>query len=72
MYIPITSNQNRETGPLVRYDSASFDEYLNNSDSYNDKSDCRSDNYNNHVSNCKSDSEEVPCISISTIETLLV
>jgi hypothetical protein len=63
MHTPTTSNQNRGTGPLAYYNSAGPDEYLSDSDSYNDnESDCRSDDYYNHESNCESDSEEASYI----------
>ncbi|RIB03003.1 hypothetical protein C2G38_2226291 [Gigaspora rosea] len=62
-----------EPDPLARYDGADSDEYLSNSDSYNDNdSDCGLDDYNNYESNCESDSEEAPCASSSTTETSLV
>ncbi|CAB5193165.1 unnamed protein product [Rhizophagus irregularis] len=35
-------------------------------DSYNDESDCGSNDYNNNESNCESDSKEVLCASTST------
>ncbi|RGB23582.1 hypothetical protein C1646_774278 [Rhizophagus diaphanus] len=59
-------DQTDHTGILTRYDGASPNKYLSNSDSYNDESNCRLDDYNNHESNCESDSEEVPCTSTST------
>jgi hypothetical protein len=55
-----------EGSPLVYYNSASPDEYLSDSDSYNDESNYGSDDYNSHESNCESDSEETTCASTST------
>src|SRR5436190_22140770 len=59
------------TGPLARYDSFNPNEYLSDSDSYNNNndSDCGSDDYNIHESNYESDSEEAPCTSTSTTVT---
>ncbi|CAB4445689.1 unnamed protein product [Rhizophagus irregularis] len=60
------------TGPALRYDSAGPDEYLSDSDSYNNNdSDCESDDYNIHGSNYESDSEEAPCASTNTTMTPL-
>ncbi|GBC04269.1 hypothetical protein RclHR1_05590024 [Rhizophagus clarus] len=73
MHTPTTSNQKHRTGPLAYYNSAGPDEYLSDSDSYNDnESDCRTDDYYNHESNCESDSEEAFCASISTTRTPLI
>src|SRR5688500_4620626 len=61
------------TGPALRYDVIGPNEYLSDSDSYNDnESDCGSDNNNNYESNYESDNEEAPCASTSTIKTPLV
>ena len=75
MHITSISDQTdrTRTGPLARYDSAGLNEYLSDSDSYNDnESDCRSDDYYNHESNCESDSEEASCALTSTTRTPLV
>ncbi len=67
MHTTTISNQtNHKT--LTCYDSA--DEYLNNSDNYNDNdSDCKSNDYNNYESNYKSNNEEAPYTLISIIMT---
>jgi len=58
---------------LAHYDGAGPDEYLSNTDSYNDNdSNCGSDNYNNYESNYESDNEEAPCASTSITKTPLV
>ena len=58
------------TGPLTCYDGFDPNEYLSDSDSYNNNdSDCGSDDYNIHESNYESDSEEAPCTSTSTTVT---
>jgi hypothetical protein len=65
MHTPTISDQT--SSPLVYYNSIGPNEYLSDSDSYNDnESDCGSDDYNNHESNCESDSEEASCASTST------
>src|SRR5436190_18884322 len=72
MHTPTTFNQTDHTGIglLARYDGAGPDEYLSDSDSYNNNdSDCGSDDYNIHESNYESDSEEAPCTSTSTTVT---
>jgi hypothetical protein len=69
MHTPTISDQTDRSGTLARYDGAVSDEYLRDSDSYNNESDCGSDDYNNHESNCESDSEEDPCASTSTTVT---
>ncbi len=70
MYIPTTSNQNRET---ACYDNINSDKYLSDLDSYNNNdSNCRSDDYNNYKSNYKSNSEKAFCTLTSIIEILLV
>src|SRR6266540_4593504 len=56
----------------ARYDDAEPDKYLSDSDSYNDESDLRSDDYNNYESNYESDNEETSYASTSTIKTPLV
>ncbi|POG70163.1 hypothetical protein GLOIN_2v1776239 [Rhizophagus irregularis DAOM 181602=DAOM 197198] len=66
MHTPTIFDQTDRTGPQAHYDGADPNKYLSDSDSYNDESDCGSDDYNNHESNCESDSEEVPCASTST------
>src|SRR5690242_18936978 len=72
MHTPTTSNQNRGTGLLLRYDGAVSDEYLSDSNDYTDNgSDLESDNYNDYESNCEFDNEETPCTSISITETPL-
>ncbi|GES73734.1 hypothetical protein GLOIN_2v1766623 [Rhizophagus clarus] len=59
------------TGPALRYDGASFSEYLSDSDSYNDNdSDCGSDDYNNYESNYESDNEEASCTLTSTTKAV--
>ena len=61
------------TGPALRYDGASPDKYLSDSDSYNDNdSDCRSDDYNNYKSNYEFNNEEALCAPTSTTRTPLV
>ena len=75
MHITSISDQTDRTGigPALRYNGAGPNEYLSDSDSYNDnESDCRSDDYYNHESNCESDSEEASCASTSTTRTPLV
>ena len=60
-------------GPALRYDGADPNEYLSDSDSYNDnESDCGSDDNNNYESNYESDNEEVLCASTSNTRTPLV
>ncbi|GES79184.1 hypothetical protein GLOIN_2v1777834 [Rhizophagus clarus] len=59
------------TAPALRYDGASPDEYLSDTDSYNDNdSDCGSDDYNNYESNYGSDNEEASCASASTTKAV--
>ncbi|RGB22071.1 hypothetical protein C1646_776691 [Rhizophagus diaphanus] len=73
MYTPTISNQTDHTGtaPALCYDGAGLDEYLSDTDSYNDNdSDCGSDNYNNYESNYGSDNEEAFCASTSTTEAI--
>jgi len=73
MYTPITSNQNHEISPLVRYNSASSDKYLNDSSRYSDnESDLRSVDCNNYESNYESDNQEALYTSTNTIKTPLV
>ncbi|CAB4374988.1 unnamed protein product [Rhizophagus irregularis] len=75
MHTPTIFDQTDRSGagPLVYYNSAGPDEYLSDSDSYNDnESDCGSDDYNNHESNYESDSEEASRASTSTTRTPLV
>ncbi|RGB25894.1 hypothetical protein C1646_771127 [Rhizophagus diaphanus] len=75
MHTPTIFDQTDHTGTglALRYDSASPDKYLSDSDSYNDNdSDCRSDDYNNYESNYESDNEEASCASISTTEADLL
>ena len=67
IYTLTISNQTNH-GILTYYDDV--DKYLNNSDSYNDESDYRSDNYNNYKSNCKSNSEKAFCTSTNITMTL--
>jgi hypothetical protein len=72
MHTPTIFDQTNRTrtGPALRYNSASPDEYLSDSDSYNNNdSDCKSDDYNIHGSNYVSDSEEAPCASTNTTMT---
>src|SRR3954471_11795350 len=66
MHTQTISNQERRTGPALHYNSAKTNEYLCDSDSYNNDSDYGSDDYNIYESNYKSDSEEAPRISTST------
>ena len=49
MYILTISNQTNhiKIDLFMYYNNAVSDKYLNDSDSYNDESDCRSDDYNN-------------------------
>ncbi|POG53584.1 hypothetical protein GLOIN_2v1792147 [Rhizophagus irregularis DAOM 181602=DAOM 197198] len=73
MHTPTISNQTDRTGtaPALRYDGAGPDEYLSDTDSYNDNdSDCGSDDYNNYESNYGSDNEEASCASTSTTEAV--
>ena len=61
MYTSTISDQT-DWGTLARYDDAGSDEYLSDSDSYNDESDLGSDDYNNYESNYESDNEEAPAL----------
>ena len=73
MHTPTIFDQTDRTGttPALCYDSANPDEYLSDSDSYNNNdSDCESDDYNIHGSNYESDSEEAPCALISTTKAV--
>ena len=73
MHTPTIFDQTDRSGiaPALRYDGASPDEYLSDTDSYNDNdSDCGSDDYNNYESNYESDNEEASCASTSTTETV--
>ncbi|RGB36493.1 hypothetical protein C1646_666922 [Rhizophagus diaphanus] len=74
MYTSTISDQTDHIGtaPALCYDGISPDEYLSDSDSYNDESDLGSDDYNNYESNYVSDNEEASCASTSTIKTPLV
>src|ERR1044072_4472201 len=68
MHIPTISNQTDRTGigPALCYNGAGPDEYLSDTDSYNDNdSDCGSDDYNNYESNYGSDNKEASCASTS-------
>ncbi|CAB4492128.1 hypothetical protein RhiirA5_378046 [Rhizophagus irregularis] len=69
MYTSTISDQT-DRGTLARYDGANPGEYLNDSVSYNNDSDCRSDDYNNYESNYESDNEKAPCASTSTTEAV--
>jgi len=73
MHTTFISDQIDRTRTLTHYDDASLDEYLSDSDSYNNNndSDCESDDYNIHKSNYESDSEETPCASTSITVTPL-
>ncbi|PKK65005.1 hypothetical protein RhiirC2_715874 [Rhizophagus irregularis] len=71
MHTPTIFDQTSD--PFVYYNSAGPDEYLSDSDSYNDESDYGSDDYNNHESNCESDSEETsttvaPSFQLSNVQ----
>ncbi|GES85411.1 hypothetical protein GLOIN_2v1777834 [Rhizophagus clarus] len=73
MYTSTIFNQTDHSGiaPALCYDDASPDEYLSDTDSYNDNdSDCRSDDYNNYKFNYGSDNEEASCASTSTTEAV--
>src|ERR1043165_8335550 len=73
MHTPTIFDQTDRSGtaPALHYDGAGFDEYLSDSSSYTDnRSDLGSDDYNNHESNCESDSEETSCASTSTTVAL--
>ncbi|CAB4460539.1 unnamed protein product [Rhizophagus irregularis] len=73
MHTPTNFDQTDRTGtaPALRYNDASPDEYLSDTDSYNDNdSDCGSDDYNNYESNYGSDNEEASCASTSTTEAV--
>src|SRR5687768_11512993 len=75
MYTLTISDQTDRTGtgPLVYYNNAELDEYLNDSSSYSDnESDSGSDGYNNYESNYESNNEKAPCASTSTTRTPLV
>ena len=75
MYTSTISNQTDRTGiaPALRYNGAGPNEYLSDTDSYNDNdSDCGSDDYNNYESNYGSDNEEASCTSTSTTEAVKV
>ncbi|GBB86024.1 hypothetical protein RclHR1_12470005 [Rhizophagus clarus] len=70
-YLGLTHLITKKTGPALRYDGASFSEYLSDSDSYNDNdSDCGSDDYNNYESNYESDNEEASCTLTSTTKAV--
>jgi hypothetical protein len=70
----IYQTDHTRSGPtLARYDGAESDEYLSDSDDYNDnESDLGSDAYNNCESNYESDNEEATCASTSIIKTPFV
>ncbi|GES81465.1 hypothetical protein GLOIN_2v1778877 [Rhizophagus clarus] len=73
MHTPINFDQTDRSRitPALRYDSTSPDEYLSDTDSFNDNdSDCGSDDYNNYESNYGSDNEEASCASNSTTEAV--
>ncbi|CAB4389189.1 unnamed protein product [Rhizophagus irregularis] len=73
MHTPTNFDQTdrTRTGPALRYDGAGPDEYVSDSDSYNNNdSDCESDDYNTHGSNYESDSEEAPCTLTSTTKAV--
>ncbi|PKY33686.1 hypothetical protein RhiirB3_452794 [Rhizophagus irregularis] len=70
MYTSTISDQTDRTGTLARYDGAGPSEYLSDSDTYNNDSDCGSDDYNNYESNYESDNERAPCVSTSTTEAV--
>ncbi|PKY51949.1 hypothetical protein RhiirA4_469287 [Rhizophagus irregularis] len=75
MHTPTISDQTDHTGtaPALRYDGASPDEYLSDSNSYSEnESDLGSDDYNDYESNYELDNEEAPCASTSITETPLV
>ncbi|EXX62455.1 hypothetical protein RirG_161620 [Rhizophagus irregularis DAOM 197198w] len=69
MYTSTISDQT-DQGTLARYDGANPGEYLSDSVSYNNDSDCGSDDYNNYESNYESDNEKAPCASTSTTEAV--
>ncbi|RGB27708.1 hypothetical protein C1646_768747 [Rhizophagus diaphanus] len=73
MHTPINFDQTDHTGtaPALHYDGTSPEEYLSDTDSYNDNdSDCGSDNYNNYESNYRSNNEEASCASTSTTKAV--
>jgi len=73
MHTPTIFDQTDRSGtaPALRYNGASPDEYLSDTDSYNDNdSDCGSDDYNNYESNYGFDNEEASCASTSTTEAV--
>ncbi|RGB23925.1 hypothetical protein C1646_676760 [Rhizophagus diaphanus] len=75
MHITSISDQtdHTRTRTLNRYDGASLNEYLSDSDSYNNKeSNCKSDDNNNYEFNYESDNEEASCASTSNTRIPLV
>uniref|UniRef100_U9TCS9 Replication origin-binding protein domain-containing protein n=1 Tax=Rhizophagus irregularis (strain DAOM 181602 / DAOM 197198 / MUCL 43194) TaxID=747089 RepID=U9TCS9_RHIID len=70
IYTSTISDQTDRTGTLARYDGAGPSEYLSDSDTYNNDSDCGSDDYNNYESNYESDNERALCVSTSTTEAV--
>ncbi|RGB24047.1 hypothetical protein C1646_773621 [Rhizophagus diaphanus] len=72
MYTSTISDQtdHSRTAPALRYDSASPDEYLSDSNSCTDnRSDLGSDDYNVYESNYESYNEEATCVSTSITAT---
>ena len=72
MHTPTIFDQTDRAGTFVYFNNARPNEYLSDSNSYNDESDCESDDYNNYVSNYESDNEETPCASTSITVTPLI
>jgi len=73
MHTPTNFDQTdrTETAPALRYNSAGPEEYLSDTDSYNDNdSDCGSDDYNNYESNYESNNEEASCALTSTTKAV--
>ena len=72
MHTPTISNQTDRTGtgPALRYNGTSPDEYLSDSSSCTDnRSDLGSDDYNDYESNYESDNEEATCASTNITTT---
>ncbi|PKC50113.1 hypothetical protein RhiirA1_406176, partial [Rhizophagus irregularis] len=66
MHTPTNFDQTDHTETLTRYDGAGPDEYLSDLSSCTDnRSDLRSDGYNDYESNYGSDNEEATCASTS-------
>ncbi|GBB94832.1 hypothetical protein RclHR1_02420019 [Rhizophagus clarus] len=70
IHTPTNFDQTDRSGPLVYFNGADSDEYLSDSSSCTDnKSDLRSDDYNDNESNYESDNEEATGTSTDIITT---